>query len=407
MTEDTVGRATHLPRWALAAAALAAAAAAGVMLVLLLPRPQTGQETRCAHAALPGAVDPLLYELAFRVDVARGVFAGDETVHLRVHRAVDTVSFHAVGLDVPLERIRFTVRDGAGPGAPRTRTCSSSTRPSRSRRTRTAPRATSRWSSTSRRRSRTASRGSTGRRSAAARLGWDRRAGEDDRTTQLRGVLLARLAHADDARTRDEALRRFRAVHGGDNADDGDNDDDGDGADALPTDQRALVYTVAARHGTPADVDALFRVYRGAVLPEERVAVLRALGAVADEARARAVLAWAADAGEVRTQDVPAVLAAAGAAHPALVWAFVRARWAWVEATFAGEPFLFRTVVTAALGRLVDDARAAEAERFFAAHPAPAARRALQQCLETIRTRAAWYRRAHEDVLTWLTENGF
>ena len=230
-------------------------------------------------------------------------------------------------------------------------------------------------------------------RPAAARLGWDRAPGEDDLTTQLRSVVLAKLAHAGDAATRAEALRRFRASL--------------EDPAVLPTDQRALVYAVAARYGTPADVDALFRVYRTAALQEQRVAVLRALGAVDDAARARAVLAWAADSGEVRTQDVYIVLASAGAAHQELVWAFVQERWDWVHGTFGAEPFMFRALVTAALSRFVDETKIAEAERFFAAHPAPAAQRALQQSLETIRTRSAWYRRAHEDVLEWLSKNGF
>lgn len=77
--------------------------------------------------------------------------------------------------------------------------------------------------------------------------------------------------------------------------------------------------------------------------------------------------------------------------------------------TMMGGGWLVTTIKTVkeAMSRFVDEDKLAEVERFFRERPAAPAKRTLEQSLENARTRVAWLKRCQDEVLAWLTDNGF
>ena len=82
-------------------------------------------------------------------------------------------------------------------------------------------------------------------------------------------------------------------------------------------------------------------------------------------------------------------------------WGALRARWPELEKRLGAAPMLLRRVVEA-VGQLPTRRHLEEAQAFFAAHPIPSARQAVEQTLERMRQEVALWERAGGEVERWI-----
>jgi len=144
------------------------------------------------------------------------------------------------------------------------------------------------------------------------RLGWDPHPGEDDRTRQLRGAVLAAAGTlSDDPGVLAEARRRWA-----------------DASDASDPAVAAAVVSIVAAHGDAADRDECRRRSDEATTPQDEQRHLRALALFPGPQEVDALLAEVGD-GTVRTQDAPFLLRSV-LAHPserAHAWSWTVDAW--------------------------------------------------------------------------------
>ncbi|MEE9593579.1 MAG: M1 family metallopeptidase [Thermoplasmata archaeon] len=228
-------------------------------------------------------------------------------------------------------------------------------------------------------------------RPAAEAIGWDARPGEGHLEPLMRTAILGRLGWVEDQRTIREGLHRF----------------EGYVADptSLSPDLRGVVYRIAGQEGEEATYETLWRLERAAELSEEKIRFLNAVTRPREPKLLQETLHRSLLEEEVRIQDTIIMVAGVGANRYGrdLAWDFLRDNWEEFDRRYSG--------VGHNLGRLVGVAdafttpqRAAEVEAFFEAHPAPAAKRRIQQALERIRLNGRWLEKNRKGLADWLAQ---
>lgn len=211
-------------------------------------------------------------------------------------------------------------------------------------------------------------------------------AGETDDQRVLRALLLGALGEAGDTAAVAEADRLTALAL----------------TDASKVDPNllAVALPVSAARGDAALYGRVEAAIRAARTPEQAFRFVLALASFEDPALVDRALARALD-GSLRAQDLPAFTSqflADRAARPR-AWAFVKQHWEELHdkiVSFGGGGFV------AALSAFCDAATARDVETFFATHRAPAAERAAQQSLESIRSCADLEERVGPALHAWL-----
>ena len=204
----------------------------------------------------------------------------------------------------------------------------------------------------------------------AAAVGLDPRPGDDDRTRELRAVLLRLRGAVADHPPAVEACRR-RLDHP-------------DPAVA------AAALSVAARHGDSGDFRRIRGRYETAPDPQSEQRHLAALADFRDPDLVASILAGTLD-GAVRTQDGPYLVRRALLNPDARAWAFVTGRWEDLVLAFPSNsvaPMLEGVVALDGPGQAED------VRRFLASHPVPQGAKQIAQHLERLDVNAAFRRRA-------------
>jgi aminopeptidase N len=208
------------------------------------------------------------------------------------------------------------------------------------------------------------------------RLGWEPAAGEDERTHQLRGIVLDVMGTlVEDP----GVIGRAREVYG---------------ASDVDPDVAAASVAIVAGAGDEATFDDFLARSNRAPTAQEQLRYLYALGAFPSEALVlRAVDLALSD--DVRSQNGPFLIQRAlrSREHGPAAWVAVRDRWAEVRSRFSGSlvPRLLDGVTW-----LVDDASLADVPRFLEANPVPEGARVIAQHLERQRVHAAAVARERE-----------
>ncbi len=223
---------------------------------------------------------------------------------------------------------------------------------------------------------------------ALARLGWDRRAGESEDDTILRGKLIGQLGALGDSGVIAESRRRFAAFV--------------KNPHSLDVNLRGPVIFIVGRYADRAAWERLHELGRKAVGTEERVRYYVALAAAIEPALAADALAL------TLTDEVPneiangIIMEVAAGEHPQMALAFVKAHF---EALSARRGPYFRSFFMSSLmAHFADRKYAEELARFAPAHETPggsiAARRAEEEIVEAADFRAhrvpaidAWIKR--------------
>ncbi|KAK3096131.1 hypothetical protein FSP39_023548 [Pinctada imbricata] len=207
-------------------------------------------------------------------------------------------------------------------------------------------------------------------------VGWDPKADEGPLVAMLRDLALGKLGRSNDEATVAEARKRFDAHVAG--------------TTTLSADLKSPVYSIVMSNGDQEAYDKMMKLYDGADMQEEKVRISRLLGSIKDVNLKKKVLEFAMS-DKVRSQDTVFVIS--GVTNTVegreLVWQFVQDNWSTLIERYSGG-FLLSRLVKIATENFITDERAKEIEKFFAAHPAPAAERTIQQSVENIRLNEKW-----------------
>ena len=213
---------------------------------------------------------------------------------------------------------------------------------------------------------------------AMAAVGWAARPGDDDRTRELRAVLVRlRGATADDPAAVEACRSRL---------------DDPDPSLA------AAALTVTAHHGDAADFARIWDRFARATDPQSEQRHLMALADFGDAELVMGILESTLD-GTVRAQDGPYLVrrALANRRVGGAAWDFTAANWDELARIFPGN----------SLGRMLEGIvgldRPEQAERvrsFLAAHPVPQGAKQIAQHLERQQVNVAFRRRETDRLAT-------
>lgn len=230
-------------------------------------------------------------------------------------------------------------------------------------------------------------------RPIVSRVGWEPRAGEGHLDALLRTEVLSRLGHFGDEAVLREAGVRFRRYL--------------EDSASLPPDLKDAVYGLVAQEADQRTYETLWELERKATLNEEKVRLLSALTRTRNPAMLRETLRRCLDEREVRSQDSVLMITGVATSRPSLgrdlAWEFVKANWTELYRRYARSGFMIQRIARVAEA-FTNLERAREVETFIEEHPAPEARRAVQQSLERIRTNAAWLERNDGDLARWFRE---
>mgnify|MGYP005994446131 CR=1 FL=1 len=212
------------------------------------------------------------------------------------------------------------------------------------------------------------------------KLGWDTRSGDSDLDKLLRVLAISAASHFGDKTVIDEALKRFESG-------------------SFDSDLRGTIYKIAVKHGDIQQYEKMLEVYKDADMHAEKLQAFTALGATTNEELKKRTLSFALS-DQVRSQDlVYGPSSTTGTLDGTrITWEFLKEHWSeFCEKLAASGYLLARCIQYSASGFLSED-KAAEVEEFFAANPTPQADRAIQQTLESIRSKASWFTRDGETV---------
>lgn len=222
----------------------------------------------------------------------------------------------------------------------------------------------------------------------AKRMGWGVTPDDTHQTRLLRALALGAFGGYGDPLTIDLARYYFGHFLNDHNA--------------LHPDLRGLVYHLVVKNCDEKTYEDVLNLYRKADLQEEKIRCLQALGASQDSSLLKRTLAFSLSS-EVRSQDtVHAILPLAANRHGReLAWQFLQENWAEFDRRYGNGSFLLRYLISSCTEDFASEEKAQEVAAFFENHPAPAARRTIQQSLERIRSNAAWLARDREHVQHW------
>ncbi len=152
----------------------------------------------------------------------------------------------------------------------------------------------------------------------------------------------------------------------------------------------------------------LLNEYRTAKTSDGRNSALRALGAT-DQPHLIARTLKLALSEEVKDQDVYLPLGSlrANAAGTRALWEWLQQNWAALQEKLPPGLSMFGSVMSLCTSGLTKREHIDEINRFFKDKSTKGFDQNLAQALDTIRTKAAWVERDHEDLENWLRKNGY
>jgi len=228
-------------------------------------------------------------------------------------------------------------------------------------------------------------------RKLAARLGWDRREGDDHLTNMLRSLVIGRLGSCGNQQVLNESQKRFKAHF--------------NKCRPLDADLRAPVYNNVLSLNDSKVFDDMINLHNRADLHEEKVRIEKSLGSVTDPSLIERVLDFSMS-DKVRNNDrvfVMGSVAMSSAVGRDAAWKFVKNHWDELHQMYRGM-FLMSRLVKLVTENFATNEMADEVEKFFKDNAAEAAERTVQQSVEQIRQKAAWWKRDGDAIKRWLEQ---
>lgn len=225
-----------------------------------------------------------------------------------------------------------------------------------------------------------------------AALGFEPRAGEGDKTSLLRPLILGMSGKCGDEVVLTEARARFDRFVSGDSS-------------AIHPNLRGVVYNLVIRTGGQAEFDKVLDLYQKFTVPDQKLSALGALGASKDPSVIQAALQLSKRDDLVRPQDCMYIFRTVGAnaVGRRLCWEFVQENWKFFyDRYYRGSISLLSRVVSFSTQEFTQATDAESVEKFFADKDVTSIDRTVQQSLEKIRSNSAWLAVNKENVAQWL-----
>lgn len=219
-------------------------------------------------------------------------------------------------------------------------------------------------------------------------VGWTERKGERHTETFLRPLVLGAAGSFGDESVIMQAKKLFKEHLRG---------------KSISPNLRGIVYRLTAENGGEKEYEAFLKLFRAESLHEEKNRLMRALASFPNQKLINHSLKIALSS-EVRYQDAPSFLAALWA-NPhgrELTWKFVQKNWQIIQKRYGHGHSLSRLLGQLAV--FTDKKYIPEIKSFFKKHPAPNARRAIDQAIEQIEINHDWRTRDAKNIHTWLKE---
>ncbi|MGI8552061.1 MAG: M1 family metallopeptidase [Dehalococcoidia bacterium] len=218
------------------------------------------------------------------------------------------------------------------------------------------------------------------------RLGWLPSTDENERTRQLRGLVLGAMGtFGNDPATRAEAYQRYAAYR----RDQGTVD-----PNIVPALISILAYT-----GDVERYDRFWDAYKNAKTPQEKDRYLYALAGFQEEGLLRRTLAHTLD-GEIRTQDSPYLIQSIfhNSKGSELAWQFTQQHWETILSRFPENAI---TRMCEGVTALLTPEREADVALFFQTHTVPQAGKQIEQHLERLRMGVLFRQREAANLQTY------
>lgn len=222
-----------------------------------------------------------------------------------------------------------------------------------------------------------------------AKVGWAPKQKESHTAQLLRGLVWSTLVRVNHKETLSECIRHFTAHEKG---------------TRIPPDVRPAVYAAYIKNGGAKEIKNLMRLYESETLHAEKNRILVALGTASRVTDLRTVLRFGLSQ-HVRSQDArwPFLSAARTMRGAHVAWEVITEHWEDINTRFGKSGHdLPRFVQCASLLATEEDYTAVQ--NFFKTHNASGATRAVEQTLESIRSRILWRKKHVAPTAMWLTE---
>ncbi|MBI2631192.1 M1 family metallopeptidase [Candidatus Nomurabacteria bacterium] len=223
----------------------------------------------------------------------------------------------------------------------------------------------------------------------AKKLSWTKKAGEHHTDALLRSLAIARAGHAGDKKIIAEARKKFAQMKSGTH---------------VSPDLRGAIYSIVATWGGPKEYNALLKLYKKETLHEEKNRIGGALGDFKNKKLLACACAFAMSS-DVRPQDSVGILSGVGA-NPLgrnIWWDFVKKNWQTLVTRY-GEGGLTLGRAMKAISGSAEPKHLKDFKKFFRAHPAPGAKRAIAQVLERLESNIIWFRRDYKLIKKFLSK---
>eukprot|EP01080_Neovahlkampfia_damariscottae_P011786 gene11786-5123_t len=221
------------------------------------------------------------------------------------------------------------------------------------------------------------------------KLGWEAKKDESHLNALLRSLIISNLGEFDDKETIETAKEKFLSFVK-DNS-------------VVSPDLRAPFYQIMFKHGGEEAYNAILKIFETTTLNEERVRILGTIGCVSDEKKLQEVLKFGwSDA--VKRQDTFYLFRSVASNKKGrdLAYQFFLDNYGEMVERYSSGLNFISYFVKICCGNFTSEEKAKEVEEFFKKNPTPAANRAIQQSIETIKTNSAWLKRDGKDIEEFL-----
>ena len=222
----------------------------------------------------------------------------------------------------------------------------------------------------------------------AKRLGWNAHQGEPHTDTLLRSLVISRAGRAGDKKILLEARKKFMRLKKGGH---------------ISPDIRGAIYSVVATWGGIKEYRALEARYKKETLHEEKNRIGAALGDFKHAGLLKRTCRFAMSR-HVRPQDTIGILSGVGA-NPAgrdIWWNFVKKNWKILVSRY-GEGGLTLGHAVKAISGSAEPKHLKSFKKFFVTHPAPGAKRSIEQVLERLEGNILWLKRDRKVIHRFLS----
>lgn len=156
------------------------------------------------------------------------------------------------------------------------------------------------------------------------KLGFDQIDGESEQDIKLRATILGLLSYGEHREVLDRCIDAFQSA---------------EDVQTLPSEIRGIIFSVAAKHGTPEDFKRLLKLHETTVNAELRDDLTSGLCSTKDSAQIATLVARLTDSNLVKRQDLFRwyIYLLRNRFAREQTWQWMVASWPWIEETFKGD----------------------------------------------------------------------